>query len=194
MFGTPEGVPLLSYIPSKPPISCLYRSPPERARSSFLGPWNITKRLEQKLGTRLVVDAVIEVDPPRAEAALGLKKDSPAKGAYEGTRIMRDVEEFGEKVRSGVMEEPRWVESIPVIVLTYRALAEPSLSLPLPYSAAVSHPLVISRSSSIVCSRTPVSSSKSLLLQGRHGKTRWDDAKAVGKILETQHKGTVSVG
>lgn len=94
---------------------------------------------------------------------------------------MRDVEEFGEKVRSGV-EEPRWVESIPVIVLAYRALAEPSLSLPLPYSAEVSHPLVISRSSSIVCSRTPP------------WENSVDDAKAVGKILETQHKGTVSVG
>ena len=71
------------------------------------GPWNITKRLEQKLGPRLNVVAVIEVDPARAEAALEKKRAGSWAASYEGTVILRTVEEFEAKVKQGELKKPR---------------------------------------------------------------------------------------
>jgi hypothetical protein len=71
------------------------------------GPWNITKRLEQKLGARLTVPGIIEVSPPRAEAALAGKKASAEARAYEGTVILPDVGEYKGRVERGEAPEPR---------------------------------------------------------------------------------------
>jgi hypothetical protein len=49
---------------------------------------------------------VIEVDPPRAEAALKLKRDGPNKKAYEDTVIINNVKAFAEKVKSGELAHP----------------------------------------------------------------------------------------
>lgn len=70
------------------------------------GPWNMTKRLEAKVGSRLIVDAIIEVDPPRAEAALKLKAESPSAKYYEKTVILPDVKAFVEKVNKGEIVKP----------------------------------------------------------------------------------------
>ena len=74
------------------------------------GPWNMTKRLEAKVGPRLSVDAIIEVDPPRAEDALKKKRDSPSAKAYENTIILQDVKAFVEKVKAGEMVKPTFVD------------------------------------------------------------------------------------
>ncbi|ORY32292.1 putative oxidoreductase C terminal-domain-containing protein [Naematelia encephala] len=74
------------------------------------GPWNIARRLHARVGSRLSVQAVIEVDPPRAEAALKIKLASPAeKAAYEGTVILPTIEAFAERVKSGQSKEPKAV-------------------------------------------------------------------------------------
>jgi len=73
------------------------------------GPWNMTKRLEAKVGSRLSVDAIIEVDPPRAEAALQKKRDSPNAKAYGNTVILPDVKAFVQKVQSGEIVKPTFV-------------------------------------------------------------------------------------
>jgi len=70
------------------------------------GPWNMTKRLEAKVGSRLIVDAIIEVDPPRAEAALKLKAESPSAKYYEKTVILPDVKAFVDKVNKGEIVKP----------------------------------------------------------------------------------------
>ena len=54
-----------------------------------------------------MVDGVIELDTPRAEAALALKRTSLVAKAYENSRILKDVEDFGDKVRSGEVVEPK---------------------------------------------------------------------------------------
>ncbi|WWC58750.1 uncharacterized protein I303_101294 [Kwoniella dejecticola CBS 10117] len=71
------------------------------------GPWNIAKRAEVKLGARLRVDAVIEVDPKRAEAALKIKSDGPHKASYENTKILPSVAEFKKLVEEDKAPEPR---------------------------------------------------------------------------------------
>nr|XP_019015095.1 NAD binding dehydrogenase [Kwoniella pini CBS 10737]OCF53876.1 NAD binding dehydrogenase [Kwoniella pini CBS 10737] len=71
------------------------------------GPWNIAKRAEAKLGERLKVDAVIEVDPKRAEAALKIKSEGPHKSSYENTVILPSVAEFKKLVDQGKAPEPR---------------------------------------------------------------------------------------
>lgn len=69
----------------------------------------MTKRLEAKVGSRLSVDAIIEVDPPRAEAALQKKRDSPNAKAYGNTVILPDVKAFVQKVQSGEIVKPTFV-------------------------------------------------------------------------------------
>ena len=71
------------------------------------GPWNISLRLEQNLGARLKVDAVIEVDPKRAQAALDIKRAGSHAAAYKNTLILPDVKSFAEKVKSGELPNPR---------------------------------------------------------------------------------------
>lgn len=68
----------------------------------------MTKRLETRVGSRLRVAAIIEVDPPRAEAALKGKLSNPAvKASYEGTVILPSVAAFKEKVDSGELKNPK---------------------------------------------------------------------------------------
>ncbi|WVQ97323.1 hypothetical protein IAU59_004434 [Kwoniella sp. CBS 9459] len=71
------------------------------------GPWNLTRRIEAKLGPRLKVDAVIEVNPPRAEEALKIKRDSFVKDAYKDTVILPSLQEFRNRVDEGKAKEPR---------------------------------------------------------------------------------------
>lgn len=67
----------------------------------------MTKRLEAKVGSeRLVVDAIVEVDPPRAEAALKLKAESPNAKVYANTVILPDVQAFAAKVKNGEIAAP----------------------------------------------------------------------------------------
>lgn len=61
-----------------------------------------------------MVDGVVEVDPARAKAALNLKKQSLARGCYEGTKVFGGVEEFGEKVKNGEIVEPKCVNILTV--------------------------------------------------------------------------------
>lgn len=93
------------------------------------GPWNMTKRLEAKVGSRLSVDAIIEVDPPRAEAALHKKRDSASAKAYEKTIILPDVKAFVEKVKSGEIVQPTFVPFL-FLVPCHRSLPQHVLSRP----------------------------------------------------------------
>lgn len=73
-----------------------------------LGPWNISRRLETRVGDRLRVVAVIEVDPPRAEAALKPKLADPAvRASYENTVVLPTVAAFKQKVDAGELEAPK---------------------------------------------------------------------------------------
>lgn len=68
----------------------------------------MTKRLETRVGSRLRVAAIIEVDPPRAEAALKQKLADPSiKASYEGTVILSSIAAFKEKVDSGELKTPK---------------------------------------------------------------------------------------
>ncbi|RSH90366.1 hypothetical protein EHS25_000971 [Saitozyma podzolica] len=60
-----------------------------------------------KLGARLTVPGIIEVSPPRAEAALARKRESAEARAYEGTVILPDVGEYKGRVERGEAPEPR---------------------------------------------------------------------------------------
>ncbi|WWC86233.1 uncharacterized protein L201_001106 [Kwoniella dendrophila CBS 6074] len=71
------------------------------------GPWNIAKRAEQKLGERLIVDAVIEVVPGKAEEALKIKANGPHKNSYKNTVILPSVAEFKKLVDGGKAKQPR---------------------------------------------------------------------------------------
>lgn len=101
MFGTAEG----QYPPTPPP-----GNPCRAPKTDDAGPWNISRRLETRVGSRLRVVAVIEVDPPRAEAALKAKLADPAvRGAYEDTVVLPTVVAFKEKVDSGELKMPKYV-------------------------------------------------------------------------------------
>jgi len=67
----------------------------------------MTKRLEQKLGPRLKVDAVIEIDPPRAEAALKLKRESYVKESYATTEILNNIADYKARVDKGDWQTPK---------------------------------------------------------------------------------------
>ncbi|ORX35936.1 putative oxidoreductase C terminal-domain-containing protein [Kockovaella imperatae] len=71
------------------------------------GPWNIAKRLEGRLGSRLVVDAIIEVDPSKAEAALAKKRDTPAHASYKSTKVFPDVDAYASAVSGGSLPIPK---------------------------------------------------------------------------------------
>jgi len=121
----------------------------------------MTKRLEQKLGSRFIVDGLIEVDPPRAEAALALRRKSSAAGSYEGTKILRSVEEFSDKVQSGAMHEPKYVSCLLFHEQVKTEYQELSLWLLHLSFAAVCLNLAILKSHSIACCQTLISSSRS---------------------------------
>ncbi|EIW51521.1 uncharacterized protein TRAVEDRAFT_176340 [Trametes versicolor FP-101664 SS1] len=60
---------------------------------SVEGPWNHTLRLEQILGPRLRVVALIDLDASRATAALDAKLASPAAPAYADCKVFPTVTE-----------------------------------------------------------------------------------------------------
>ncbi|WVR07063.1 hypothetical protein IAU60_004102 [Kwoniella sp. DSM 27419] len=61
------------------------------------GPWNHTKRLEQKLSSRLNIVGLIEQDTARAERVLTIKRaDDNVKTGYERTRVFSSVKEASE--------------------------------------------------------------------------------------------------
>lgn len=62
------------------------------------GPWNHSYRLEQKLGSRLRVVAVIDPLLDRTDAVLAKKRASFVKSAYEGTKAYKDIVEFAKQM------------------------------------------------------------------------------------------------
>lgn len=71
------------------------------------GPWNIAKRLEARLGSRLIVDAIIELDPSKVDAALAKKRASAAQEAYAQTKVYPDVQSYAETVSTGSLPIPK---------------------------------------------------------------------------------------
>jgi len=64
--------------------------------------------LETRVGDRLRVAAIIEVDPPRAEAALKQKLADPKiKAYYENTVILSSISAFKTKVDAGELKSPK---------------------------------------------------------------------------------------
>jgi hypothetical protein len=60
------------------------------------------------VGDRLRVQAIIEVDPPRAEAALKQKLADPKiKAYYENTVILSSISAFKSKVDAGELKSPK---------------------------------------------------------------------------------------
>ncbi|WVQ99425.1 hypothetical protein IAU59_006560 [Kwoniella sp. CBS 9459] len=58
------------------------------------GPWNHSKRLEQKLGSRLNVVGLIDRDQARAERVLTIKRaDDNVKSGYETTKVFASIDE-----------------------------------------------------------------------------------------------------
>ncbi|EIW72480.1 hypothetical protein TREMEDRAFT_66902 [Tremella mesenterica DSM 1558] len=85
------------------------------------GPWNIALRLENRLGPRLKVQAIVDINPKVAEAALAKKRATFVKSAYEETVIVPSVKAYKELVDAGkvlapkaifVATPPRWRGSL----------------------------------------------------------------------------------
>jgi hypothetical protein len=55
------------------------------------------------------VNGIIEVNPPRAEAALALKREGYTASSYENATIYKTVEEYHELVQSGKKVQPKCV-------------------------------------------------------------------------------------
>nr|XP_018262781.1 uncharacterized protein I303_04264 [Kwoniella dejecticola CBS 10117]OBR84939.1 hypothetical protein I303_04264 [Kwoniella dejecticola CBS 10117] len=61
------------------------------------GPWNHSRRLEQKLGKRLNVVGLIDMNAERANNVLTIKRaDANVKSGYENTRVFTSIKEAGE--------------------------------------------------------------------------------------------------
>ena len=75
------------------------------------GPWNMTKRLEARLGSRLIVDAIIELDPTKADSALAKKRGSASEAAYTNTKVFPSVELYAREVSSGSLPLPKFVRA-----------------------------------------------------------------------------------
>lgn len=76
-------------------------------QTDITGPWNISRRLESRLGSRLKVGGVIEVNPARADAALRLKRESSAADSYDKAVVLNNVREYRSKVDAGQAAEPK---------------------------------------------------------------------------------------
>ncbi|OCF33356.1 NAD binding dehydrogenase [Kwoniella heveanensis BCC8398] len=141
------------------------------------GPWNLTRRIEAKLGPRLKVDAVIEVNPPRAEEALKIKRESFVKDAYKDTVILPSVGEFRKRVDEGKAKEPRAIlVATPPIVrggLQEHNNLEVQLNKLFPNAA--------------IFLEKPVAT-------GTPFEQSVGEAIKVGQLLEKEHKPPVSVG
>ncbi|OCF39521.1 NAD binding dehydrogenase [Kwoniella heveanensis CBS 569] len=141
------------------------------------GPWNLTRRIEAKLGPRLKVDAVIEVNPPRAEEALKIKRESFVRDAYKDTVILPSVGEFRKRVDEGKAKEPRAIlVATPPIVrggLQEHNNLEVQLNKLFPNAA--------------IFLEKPVAT-------GTPFEQSVGEAIKVGQLLEKEHKPPVSVG
>ncbi|WVF70604.1 hypothetical protein IAT40_005396 [Kwoniella sp. CBS 6097] len=141
------------------------------------GPWNLTRRIEAKLGPRLKIDAVIEVNPPRAEEALKIKRESFVKDAYKDTVILPSVHEFRKRVDKGQAKEPRAIlVATPPIVrggLQEHNNLEVQLNKLFPNAA--------------IFLEKPVAT-------GTPFEQSVGEAIKVGQLLEKEHKPPVSVG
>ncbi|ODO11709.1 hypothetical protein I350_00493 [Cryptococcus amylolentus CBS 6273] len=141
------------------------------------GPWNISRKLENRLGPRLKVDAVIEINGPRAETALTLKRESFVHEAYNDTVVLPDVEEFKRRVEAGILKEPRaiFVATPP----TFRGGLGSNNNLEVKINELFPN--------SAIFLEKPVAT-------GLPAEQSVGEAKAVGAMLETQHNAPVSVG
>lgn len=73
------------------------------------GRWNLAKRIEAKVGSRLAVGAVVDPDTARAEQNLQAKTGAGgALGAsYARAKVLGDVEEARRRVDAGEIPEPK---------------------------------------------------------------------------------------
>ncbi|KAI0820465.1 putative oxidoreductase C terminal-domain-containing protein [Trametes gibbosa] len=69
---------------------------------SVEGPWNHTLRLEQILGTRLRVVALIDPDQARAKVAIDAKLSSPIKPVYAECQLFKSISEAAHALLSHV--------------------------------------------------------------------------------------------
>jgi hypothetical protein len=158
----------------------------------ILGPWNISRRLETRVGDRLRVQAIIEVDPPRAEACLKQKLADPKiKAAYENTVILSSIADFKSKVDAGELKTPKWVVSIywHRSILMYRAIfvaTPPQFRGGLQSFNDVEVQLDQLFPDAHIFLEKPVAT-------GSEAEKSIEEAKKVGEMLK-KHKGNVSIG
>lgn len=73
------------------------------------GPWGLALRLEKKLGPRLKVQAIVDVNPTLGSKILAdrRKEGGQYRSAYEKTEQLKDVAELAQAVQAGRLVEPR---------------------------------------------------------------------------------------
>lgn len=75
------------------------------------GRWNLSRRIESKVGGRLRVGAVVDPDTKRAEGNLRAKLEGTGTAAvsasYEGAQVLGEVEEVRRRVDRGEIPEPK---------------------------------------------------------------------------------------
>jgi len=67
----------------------------------------MSRRVEEKLGPRLKVHAVIDPDEKRARAALAGKKGKFVEASYANTTPLPNVEAYADLVRHGKAPRPK---------------------------------------------------------------------------------------
>lgn len=158
----------------------------------------MTKRLEARVGVeRLVVDAIIEVDPPRAEAALKLKSESPSAKVYANTVILPDVKSFAEKVKNGNLTAPTYVTLIVSpwpnhndCNLTHRAIF---VATPPAFRGGLKSPRDLELQLIEHFPSTPIFLEKPVAT-GAPWEESIGEAYEVAKRLKAEHKGIISIG
>ncbi|KAK4686280.1 hypothetical protein P7C73_g3851, partial [Tremellales sp. Uapishka_1] len=141
------------------------------------GPWNITKRLEQKLGPRLHVSGLLEFDLPRAEGALKLKRESNFAKSYAQTVVAKTVDDFKQSVDAGKAKAP-----LAIFIATtpqYRGGLSAPNDLELQVNKAFPDAAIFLEK--------PVST-------GVPWEKSVNESKEVGKFLEENQKGPISIG
>ncbi|KAL7419542.1 hypothetical protein Q5752_005453 [Cryptotrichosporon argae] len=140
------------------------------------GPWNMSRRAENRLGPRLKVDAVVDVTPDRALEALAAKRASAVAGSYADTTVVSSIEEYVAKVRVGAAAQPRaiFIASSP----DWRGSCKPGRDLELQIHHHFPRAALLLEKP--VATGAPWAESVA-------------DARAVAAVLEAQHEGVVSV-
>lgn len=67
----------------------------------------MSRRVEEKLGPRLKVRAVIDPDEKRARSALAGKAGTFVSGSYEHTSALPSIEAYAELVSQGKAPRPK---------------------------------------------------------------------------------------